>query len=193
MEVVPNCLAKLSVPLAVLMWFGSTLGKKSNRAKISSTIIKLVCTGKAILIKFLSLSYFVLLFSLKIPELFPEDSGIYTCEAFNDFGETFTSCSLSVTCPGKNNSVFKAFPKSVSVQRGAPIVVQAELSTINPDCDRQVTWIKDGNVVNQSQINAQGKVQFSIVEAGLRDAGLYELHASIKEEKQIAAFAIIVL
>merc|ERR1712066_262016 len=38
------------------------------------------------------------LFSLKIPELFPEDSGIFTCEAFNDYGETFTSCSLFVTC-----------------------------------------------------------------------------------------------
>ena len=133
---------------------------------------------------------YVLFSSLKIPELFPEDSGIYTCEAFNDFGETFTSCSLLVTCPGKQNSVFKTFPKSVSVPRGAPIVVQAEL---NPDCDRQVTWIKDGNVVSQSQINEQGKVQFSVVDAGLRDAGLYELHASIKEEKQIAAFAIIVL
>merc|ERR1712113_1047891 len=134
------------------------------------------------------------LYSLKIPELFPEDSGIYTCEAFNDFGETFTSCSLIVHVPGKQNSVFKTFPKSVSVPRGAPIVVQAELS---PESDqRQVTWIKDGNVVNQSQINDQDKVQFSIIEANLRDAGLYELHytsGNAKEEKHVAAFSIIVL
>lgn len=33
---------------------------------------------------------------LKISEIFPEDSGTYTCEAFNDAGETFTSCTLVV-------------------------------------------------------------------------------------------------
>lgn len=33
---------------------------------------------------------------LKIAEVFPEDAGTYTCEAFNDIGETFSSCTLSV-------------------------------------------------------------------------------------------------
>merc|ERR1712080_39004 len=116
------------------------------------------------------------LFSLKIPELFPEDSGIFTCEAFNDYGETFTSCSLFITCPGVRliSDVFKTFPKSVSVARGAPIVVFAELT---PGCDRQVSWIKDQTLVDQTNANniEQGRVQFSIVEAGPRDAGLYEL------------------
>ena len=33
---------------------------------------------------------------LKIAEIFPEDAGSYTCEAFNDVGETFSSCTLAV-------------------------------------------------------------------------------------------------
>lgn len=35
-------------------------------------------------------------YTLKIAEIFPEDSGTYTCEAFNDIGEAFSSCSIVV-------------------------------------------------------------------------------------------------
>lgn len=33
---------------------------------------------------------------LVIAEIFPEDCGTYTCEAFNDAGESFSSCTLNV-------------------------------------------------------------------------------------------------
>jgi len=35
-------------------------------------------------------------YKLNIAEIFPEDSGIYTCEAFNDAGESFSSCTVVV-------------------------------------------------------------------------------------------------
>lgn len=41
-------------------------------------------------------------YTLKIAEIFPEDSGTYTCEAFNDAGEAFSSCSIVVL--GKYNN-----------------------------------------------------------------------------------------
>ena len=34
--------------------------------------------------------------TLNIHEIFPEDSGVYTCEAFNDVGESFSSCTIIV-------------------------------------------------------------------------------------------------
>lgn len=35
-------------------------------------------------------------YRLVIAEIFPEDGGSYTCEAFNDVGEAFSSCTLVV-------------------------------------------------------------------------------------------------
>lgn len=40
------------------------------------------------------------IYKLVIAEIFPEDSGTYTCEAFNDAGESYSSCTLNVL--GKN-------------------------------------------------------------------------------------------
>jgi hypothetical protein len=41
------------------------------------------------------------MYSLIILEVFPEDRGTYTCEAFNDSGECYSSASLEVNIPGE--------------------------------------------------------------------------------------------
>ena len=46
--------------------------------------------------------------SLVIHEIFPEDAGSYTCEAFNDVGECFSTCSLVVEVPGEEVSFIKS-------------------------------------------------------------------------------------
>ena len=69
------------------------------------------------------------------------------------------------------------------------------ISELTPGCDRQVSWIKDQTLVDQTNANniEQGRVQFSIVEAGPRDSGLYELLTVYNGEEHRAAFAINVL
>jgi hypothetical protein len=60
-------------------------------------------------------------YGLEIAEVFPEDAGTYTCEAFNDAGECFSTCSLIVLEPEESPSPapnFKSFPSSLTVDRG---------------------------------------------------------------------------
>lgn len=58
------------------------------------------------------------IYKLIIAEIFPEDAGAYTCEAFNDSGESFSSCTLNVLVPGEQpkSPVFKTFPISATVR-----------------------------------------------------------------------------
>ena len=64
--------------------------------------------------------------------MFPEDSGTYTCEAFNDVGECFTSCTLVVDVPGEEATTpaFKTFPASLTVDRNGTASFAAELTQV---------------------------------------------------------------
>ncbi|KAG1672466.1 Twitchin [Nymphon striatum] len=59
-------------------------------------------------------------YRLVIAEIFPEDSGSYTCEAFNDTGESFSSCTLVVVVPAEEmkGPVISRYPESVTVHEG---------------------------------------------------------------------------
>ncbi|CAH1969101.1 unnamed protein product [Acanthoscelides obtectus] len=63
------------------------------------------------------------IYKLVIAEIFPEDSGAYTCEAFNNAGESFSSCTLNVVAPGEQpkSPVFKTFPTSATVRYIYPV------------------------------------------------------------------------
>ena len=85
--------------------------------------------------------------SLVIHEIFPEDAGTYTCEAFNDVGECFSSCTLVVQVPGEEVFAprFKRFPVSLSVEKGAAASFEAELHA----APATVAWMKDGRELKE--------------------------------------------
>lgn len=68
------------------------------------------------------------IYKLKITEIFPEDSGVYTCEAFNDVGESYSSCTLTVLVPNEEpkGPTFKTFPQSATVTQGESTIFECE-------------------------------------------------------------------
>lgn len=65
---------------------------------------------------------------LDIAEVFPEDAGIYTCEAFNDAGEGFSSCTILVRLPtaeAKGPAVV-TFPRSTTTAAGNKVAFSVE-------------------------------------------------------------------
>lgn len=69
-------------------------------------------------------------FQIKV--LFNTPTGTYTCEAFNDAGESFSSCTLVVQVPGETPTVpqYVAFPASLTVTAQEPAVFTAELDKV---------------------------------------------------------------
>lgn len=65
---------------------------------------------------------------LDIAEVFPEDAGIYTCEAFNDAGEGFSSCSILVRVPNAEakGPAVVTFPRSTTTATGNKVAFSVE-------------------------------------------------------------------
>ena len=132
-------------------------------------------------------------YSLNITEIFPEDAGTYTCEAFNDIGECFSSCSLMVDVPGETRSApdFVKFPASLTVQRSAAATFEAELNC-SPS---SVSWMKDGKEVKEQpmkhRITTSGnKISLDILECSSGDAGQYAVIVANKKGENKAAFSL---
>ena len=131
--------------------------------------------------------------SLIINEIFPEDSGTYTCEAFNDIGECFSTCTLVVDVPGEEVFApqFAKFPSSITVDRGSAASFEADLSS----APNNVVWMKDGKEVKEQpmkhRITAKGtKVTLDILECSTADAGQYALIVSNKKGDSKSAFSL---
>ncbi|XP_035210044.1 twitchin-like [Stegodyphus dumicola] len=136
-------------------------------------------------------------YKLVIPEIFPEDAGIYTCEVFNDAGEAFSSCTLVVLVPNEplKGPGFKKFPESQTVHENQPVTFSAELEK---DADK-VNWTKDGKVLDEKsthhKITKSGKVcSLTIEKCAATDVGQYSIRAlSSSLGDSIATFSLNVL
>jgi len=131
--------------------------------------------------------------SLVIHEIFPEDGGSYTCEAFNDVGECFSTCSLVVDVPGEeiHAPIFTSFPPSLTVSKGSSASFEATLN----GSPATVTWMKDGKEVKEQpmkhRITSKGnKVCLDVMECSTGDVGQYALIVTNKKGESKAAFSL---
>jgi len=133
-------------------------------------------------------------YALEIQEIFPEDAGTYTCEAFNDVGECFSTCSMIVVVPGDPPSStpgFRTFPASLTLDRGLKATFTADLDKIA----ETVTWMKDGKQITEQagkfRISKTGtKISFEISNCSQSDSGQYAVIAANKKGENKAAFSV---
>lgn len=136
------------------------------------------------------------IYRLQIAEIFPEDGGTYTCEAFNDAGESFSTCTINVTVPGDDPKLpnFAKFPISVSVSEGENAQFECEL-----DGEVQtLAWLKDGKPIDETRsrysFTKDGHLYtFAITKCTVDDVGQYQAKAVTKKGENFCAFSINVL
>lgn len=131
------------------------------------------------------------IYRLQIAEIFPEDGGTYTCEAFNDAGESFSTCTISVSVPGDEpkQPIFVKFPISVSVTEGENAKFECDF-----DGDLlNLAWLKDGKPIDESRsrysfTKDNNRYAFAITKCTLDDVGQYQAKATTKKAKACVLF-----
>ncbi|XP_064598292.1 titin-like isoform X2 [Liolophura sinensis] len=96
---------------------------------------------------------------LVIEEVFPEDSGTYSCEIYNDFGDTDSQCKLTVQDAGEAHSApeFIVKPKTVQTEEGCPVTFSCQVKG-NPT--PTVEWEINGKAVvpgRRVRVSQQGE------------------------------------
>lgn len=120
------------------------------------------------------------LYKLVFAEVFPEDAGVYTCEASNIAGRTCCSCTLKVEVPDEEvvGPVFTTFPQSLSVEEGTPVKFSCSFENNSV----KVVWKKNGTEIeNTGRFKFFGngnKFSFEIPAALETDTGVYCVLAS---------------
>lgn len=133
------------------------------------------------------------IYKLTIAEIFPEDSGTYTCEAFNDVGESFSTCTINVTVPGDESKLpkFTKHPSSATVQVSEPTTFECELN----EAPKSVSWLKDGNVIDVKNARYtftqdNNKYVFQIKNTILEDFGQYQVQVVGKTGEIFSSFSL---
>jgi len=137
------------------------------------------------------------IYKLQIAEIFPEDAGTYTCEAFNDAGESFSTCTIGVTIPGEETKapIFTSFPSSGTLQEGELGRFECELQ----ESPLKLNWLKDGKTIDDDDKSNASKYRFTkdrnrytfeIVSCQSSDIGQYQAKAIGKKGESFAAFSV---
>ncbi|XP_023372047.1 myosin light chain kinase, smooth muscle isoform X1 [Otolemur garnettii] len=87
------------------------------------------------------------LHSLCIQEVFPEDTGTYTCEAWNSTGEVRTQAVLTVQEPHDGTQPwFISKPRSVTASLGQSVLISCAIAG---DPFPTVHWLRDGKALSR--------------------------------------------
>lgn len=119
-------------------------------------------------------------YKLVFAEVFPEDAGVYTCEASSIAGRTSCSCTLKVIVPDEEviGPVFTTFPQSLSVEEGTPAMFSCSFESNSVE----VVWKKNGIKIENTgrfKFFANGnKFSFEIPAALETDTDVYCVSAS---------------
>ncbi|XP_037065678.1 myosin light chain kinase, smooth muscle isoform X3 [Peromyscus leucopus] len=85
--------------------------------------------------------------SLCIQEVFPEDTGTYTCEAWNSAGEVRTQAMLTVQEPHDGTQPwFISKPRSVTASLGQSVLISCAIAG---DPFPTVLWLRDGKALSK--------------------------------------------
>lgn len=133
------------------------------------------------------------IYKLQIAEIFPEDSGTYTCEAFNDAGESFSTCTINVLVPNEDSKspTFTIFPTSATVAAGESAKFECETG----DALLQLNWLKDGKPIDESSqrykfTKDNKRYCIEIVSCSIADIGQYQAKAIGKKGETFASFSV---
>lgn len=159
------------------------------------------------------------LYTLTVTEIFPEDSGVFSAELFNESTNQTLISSCSVVVKGKDEPEldprFLLFPTSANVDEGSPARVECHVDGTQPISGKiskplslvfylfifvysLVKWFK-----NNTQIEESDRVKFESDEESGKyalviptclsiDDGQYHASASNSNGEVIAAFSLIV-
>uniref|UniRef100_A0A0B7BN40 Ig-like domain-containing protein n=1 Tax=Arion vulgaris TaxID=1028688 RepID=A0A0B7BN40_9EUPU len=133
-------------------------------------------------------------YKLIIAEIFPEDGGVYTCQASNSEGQVSSSCTVYVGVPDEEPTVpvFNTFPTSVLVDEGDPVTFSCSLD--NPNVT--VSWSKDTrpiDFVERFTFDQSGKSATFTIPASLStDSGNYTVTAKDDRGVNSWTFSLVV-